>query len=76
MTGAASLRGYNPLFSAKNDATSNLADAHEGFEFGFEPFSNAKDNSKNTHPGEIQGKANLWPSEQLVPGFREAMLRY
>jgi hypothetical protein len=76
MTGAASLRGYNPLFSAKNDATSNLADAHEGFEFGFESLSQENGDSKDTHSGEIQGKANLWPSEQLVPGFREAMLRY
>jgi hypothetical protein len=29
-------KGYNPLFSAKNDAASTLADAHEGFELGWE----------------------------------------
>jgi isopenicillin N synthase-like dioxygenase len=67
-------KGYNPLFSAKNDSTSMLSDAHEGFEFGWEALD---DMSLDGAPasGPMKG-ANVWPEEKTSPGFREDMLRY
>jgi hypothetical protein len=73
MTGTSSLRGYNPLFSAQNDAKSKLKDAHEGFEFGYEDL---EAHNSSPDPSAHSGKANIWPDSAISPGFREAVLTY
>jgi isopenicillin N synthase-like dioxygenase len=56
------LRGYQPLFSATNDQTNGVTDAHEGFEFGAED------------PDPL--KSNIWPSEEDLPRFRKDVVSY
>jgi isopenicillin N synthase-like dioxygenase len=66
-------RGYNPLYSAKNDAKALKPDAHEGFEFGYEDLETT--NTEN--PGKPTNKIpNVWPDKGVLPNFREAMLEY
>ena len=45
----------------------------EGFEFGWEAV-NGK-NGARSEDGVMAG-ANVWPSEENLPGFRDATLRY
>jgi isopenicillin N synthase-like dioxygenase len=64
-------RGYNPLYSAKNDSAALKPDAHEGFEFGYEDLNmkHGAGVTKNKVP-------NVWPEAEQLPDFREAMLNY
>jgi len=72
-------KGYSPLLSGNNDPNNN-GDLQEGFEFGWEKFSNEEDaegerldGDKEHHDGVMAG-ANVWPKE--LPEFRRAALRY
>jgi isopenicillin N synthase-like dioxygenase len=67
-------KGYNPLFSAKNDAASTLADAHEGFELGWEALED-EGGAGAPASGAMKG-ANVWPDERAAPEFRGNVLRY
>ena len=65
-------KGYSPLSSGNNNPE-GAGDLHEGFEFGWE--SLIKDKDVDEPSGAMAG-ANVWPSEEGVPGFRETVLHY
>ncbi|PPQ63605.1 hypothetical protein CVT24_004465 [Panaeolus cyanescens] len=67
-------KGYSPLLSGNNDPN-GAGDLQEGFEFGWEPEISQDSNESRNEDGVMAG-ANVWPSEDVAPGFRERALRY
>ena len=65
-------KGYSPLLSGNNNPE-GAGDVQEGFEFGWE--SPSKDSDIDESSGVMAG-ANVWPSEEHVPGFRQTVLDY
>ncbi|KAF5360410.1 hypothetical protein D9756_004930 [Leucocoprinus leucothites] len=65
-------KGYSPLLSGNNDPY-GAGDMQEGFEFGWEAIDRTSE--ARSEDGVMAG-ANVWPSEEDVPGFREAALHY
>lgn len=53
-----------------------MGDLHEGFEFGWEAPSTAGHITPDKDVEGAMAGANVWPSQDDVPGFREAALRY
>ncbi|TFK40494.1 2OG-Fe(II) oxygenase [Crucibulum laeve] len=66
-------KGYSPLLSGNNNPE-NAGDLQEGFEFGWEVLNKSED-SNATEDGVMAG-ANVWPSEEDIPGFRDNVLKY
>ena len=64
---------FRSVLSSNNDPN-GAGDMHEGFEFGWEPLSDAHGvlDAHRPNDGAMAG-ANVWPD---VPGFRETLLRY
>ncbi|RXW22481.1 hypothetical protein EST38_g3362 [Candolleomyces aberdarensis] len=60
-------KGYSPLLGGNNDP--------EGFEFGWEDLQTSIESHDESTQGVMAG-ANVWPSEDLVSGFRNAALSY
>ncbi|KAJ2933822.1 hypothetical protein H1R20_g3278, partial [Candolleomyces eurysporus] len=58
-------KGYSPLLGGNNDP--------EGFEFGWEDSDTSAKSHDESTQGDMAG-ANVWPSEDLVSGFRNAAL--
>ncbi|KAG8922330.1 hypothetical protein FRC00_007569 [Tulasnella sp. 408] len=72
-------KGYTPLLGENTDPE-NRGDLHEGFDIGWEELDPPADNQiPNTesfsNSSLIQG-GNVWPSTEVLPGFREALLKY
>ncbi|KAG9045995.1 hypothetical protein FS837_005287 [Tulasnella sp. UAMH 9824] len=72
-------KGYTPLLGENTDPE-NRGDLHEGFDIGWEELDRPADTQlSSTEPssnsGLIQG-GNVWPSTEVLPGFREALLKY
>jgi len=65
-------KGYSPLLSGNNNPE-GAGDLQEGFEFGWE--SPSKDSDIDESSGVMAG-ANVWPSEEHVPRFRQTVLDY
>jgi len=65
-------KGYSPFLSGKNNPE-GAGDLQEGFEFGWEDPNN--DNDSGESNGVMAG-ANVWPSEEHVPRFRQTVLDY
>ncbi|KAF8817070.1 2OG-Fe(II) oxygenase [Phlegmacium glaucopus] len=65
-------KGYSPLLSGNNNSE-GAGDLQEGFEFGWEDL--VKDNDVDESSGAMAG-ANVWPSEEHVPRFRQTVLDY
>ena len=61
-------KGYSPMLSENNSLKGDL---HEGFELGWE--SPIKDVSSGV---QVKAGANVWPSEEHVPRFRQTVLDY
>lgn len=73
-------KGYSPLLSGNNNPY-GAGDLQEGFEFGWEAPAKAFHSTSDSEGTEVDAHgamagANVWPSEEDVPGFREAVLRY
>lgn len=70
MAKSTNFKGYTPLLG-ENTNPENRGDLHEGFDIGWEdPSGNVR-----ADDGAMSG-ANLWPDEQEIPGFKEAVMRY
>ncbi|EKM79178.1 hypothetical protein AGABI1DRAFT_58577 [Agaricus bisporus var. burnettii JB137-S8] len=69
---SSNFKGYIPLLSGNNNPD-GAGDVQEGFEFGWEPMQGS---SKARLEDGIMAGANIWPSENDVPGFRNAALQY
>ncbi|KAF7767976.1 hypothetical protein Agabi119p4_7219 [Agaricus bisporus var. burnettii] len=69
---SSNFKGYTPLLSGNNNPD-GAGDVQEGFEFGWEPMQGS---SKARLEDGIMAGANIWPSENDVPGFRNAALQY
>jgi len=67
-------KGYSPLLSGNNNPD-GLGDLHEGFEFGWEDPLKDNDVDDSLTSGVMAG-ANVWPSEEHLPGFRRTVLDY
>jgi len=64
-----------------NNNPDGAGDLQEGFEFGWEAPTKAFHSTSDSEEAEVDAHgamagANVWPSEEDVPGFREAVLRY
>ncbi|GJE97659.1 2OG-Fe(II) oxygenase [Phanerochaete sordida] len=70
MSKSTNFKGYTPLLG-ENSNPENRGDLHEGFDIGWEDSSG----SARADDGAMSG-ANLWPDEQELPGFREAVMQY
>ncbi|PPQ65889.1 hypothetical protein CVT26_000909 [Gymnopilus dilepis] len=69
-------KGYSPLLSGNNDPNGG-GDLQEGFEFGWEsPDQSKVDPEDDSSTSGVMAGANVWPSEDYIPGFRERVLRY
>ncbi|KAF8993502.1 2OG-Fe(II) oxygenase [Cyathus striatus] len=66
-------KGYSPLLSGKIDPES-AGDLSEGFQLGWEELESMSV-SRPTEDGVMAG-ANVWPSSEEIPGFREKTLKY
>ena len=67
-------KGYSPLLSGNNNPE-GAGDVQEGFEFGWESPSEDHDIDESLASGAMAG-ANVWPSEEHVPRFRQTVLDY
>ncbi|KAF9046252.1 2OG-Fe(II) oxygenase [Panaeolus papilionaceus] len=67
-------KGYSPLLSGNNDPN-GAGDLQEGFEFGWEP-KDAQDSENTRVEDGVMAGANVWPSEGVLPGFRQRALQY
>ena len=67
-------KGYSPLLSGNNNPE-GAGDLQEGFEFGWESPSKDNDLDIDESSGVMAG-ANVWPSEEYVPRFRQIVLDY
>ncbi|EIN12177.1 2OG-Fe(II) oxygenase [Punctularia strigosozonata HHB-11173 SS5] len=74
MAKSKNFKGYHNVLSSNNDPM-NRGDLHEGFEFGWEELIPKVDDKKRQNDGAMAG-ANVWPSEEEVPYFRESLLTY
>lgn len=59
-----------------NNNPYGAGDLHEGFEFGWEAPPTAEHITPEKDVEGVMAGANVWPSEEEVPCFREAALRY
>ena len=73
-TKSPNFRGYAPLLSGNNNPD-NAGDLHEGFQFGWEELDSGKGSRSEEIDGPMSG-ANVWPSQDEAPHFREAVLNY
>jgi hypothetical protein len=66
-------KGFSPPFSGNNyrEGASN----QEAFELGWESKDNDIDESSGVQVMPVPG-ANIWPSEEHVPGFRQTVLDF
>jgi len=67
-------KGYLPLLSGNNDPE-GAGDLQEGFQFGWESPNKDDDIDLDKSSGVMAG-ANVWPSEEQVPRFRQTALEY
>ena len=67
-------KGYTGLLTENTDPEHGAGDMHEAFEWGYEDID-VKTGASLRDDGAMKG-ANIWPSENDVPGFRLAMLNY
>ncbi|KAF8996158.1 2OG-Fe-II oxygenase [Cyathus striatus] len=65
-------KGYYPLPDPKTSTAT-----HEVFSIGWEPKEHTQGSSTNpTEDKNGMNAANIWPSEEDIPGFREKILEY
>lgn len=57
-----------------NNNPEGAGDLQEGFEFGWESLS--EDNNAQDESSGVMAGANVWPSEEDVPRFRQTILEY
>ncbi|KAH7096730.1 Clavaminate synthase-like protein [Auriculariales sp. MPI-PUGE-AT-0066] len=67
-------KGYTGLLTENTDPEHGAGDMHEAFEWGYEDIDRQSDDVVR-EDGAMKG-ANVWPSEQDVPGFRLSLLNY
>ena len=67
-------KGYLPLLSGNNDPE-GAGDLQEGFQFAWESPNKDDDIDLDKSSGVMAG-ANVWPSEEQVPRFRQTVLDY
>ncbi|KIO16910.1 hypothetical protein M407DRAFT_33441 [Tulasnella calospora MUT 4182] len=72
-------KGYTPLLGENTDPE-NRGDLHEAFDIGWEELvRSGESRTLNAEPSStsslVQG-GNVWPNAELLPGFREALLKY
>ncbi|KAG9019910.1 hypothetical protein FRB90_000041 [Tulasnella sp. 427] len=71
-------KGYTPLLGENTDPE-NRGDLHEGFDIGWEDLvqASALETPAAQSPSNtlVQG-VNVWPNAELLPGFRDTLLKY
>ena len=50
-------------------------DWHEGFDVGWEEEGEGKGGEKDANGSAMAG-ANVWPPEEMLPGFRKGVMEY
>jgi len=66
-------KGYTALLG-ENTNPENRGDLHEGFDIGWED-PNSGSVRSSSEDGPMAGE-NVWPDDELLPGFRRAVLDY
>ncbi|KAL1692007.1 hypothetical protein GGG16DRAFT_90531 [Schizophyllum commune] len=73
---SANFKGYTAMHAEKTDTEAEgRGDWHEGFDVGWEEEGEAKGGEKDANGSAMAG-ANVWPPEEMLPGFRKGVMEY
>ncbi|KDR82540.1 hypothetical protein GALMADRAFT_237890 [Galerina marginata CBS 339.88] len=72
---SSNFKGYSPLLSGNNNPD-GAGDLQEGFEFGWEDPNSEGTDAADVATGGVMAGANVWPSAEHFPNFREKVMQY